>query len=87
MRSISDPSQDSGSYLGLLKRLTQRVQQGTTEVRLLELIRDAFDLALADEKIVLSQPEISRLARQVSRAVLADVVSRIDAHGPDKLPL
>lgn len=82
-----NPADGSGSYSGLLKRLTQRVQRAQVQRRILEIIQDSFDGELAEEKIVLSRPEVARLARQVTRAVLADMIAGIDAQRSDKLPL
>lgn len=87
MRNASDPSQDSSSYLGLLKRLTQRVQQGPSEARILELLQVDFRSALAEERTVLSPPEVNRLVRQVTRAVLEEMIAKIDAQRSDQLPL
>jgi hypothetical protein len=73
--------QDSGSYMGLLKRMTDGVQR-EIEGQLLVMIQNAYERQLEKEKVVLSRPERVRLYRQIAKSVLTGALSRID--DPDK---
>jgi hypothetical protein len=68
----------SGSYVDLLKRLTQRVQQAGTTDQVLELLQRAFERELAQQSVVLSRPERVRLFKQVTKAVLTDLLEKLD---------
>ncbi len=67
-----------GSYVDLLKRITQRVQQKEVDDQILEIVKQVFERELDKENIVLSRPERVRLFRQVTKAVLADVLGKIE---------
>ncbi len=70
--------QNSGSYVDLLKRITQRVQQNKVDDQFLVLMQQVFENELAKETIVLSRPERERLFRQVTKAVLTDMLGKLD---------
>jgi len=71
-------SQSSSSYMGLLKRMTENVQQAKVDDRILQIVRQVYETELVKQKIVLSRPEIERLFRQVMKAVLTDMLAKID---------
>ncbi len=73
-----NPFQNSGSYIDLLKRMTQRMQQQKIDDRLLEILQQAFEKELDAENIVLSRPERARLFRQVTKAILTDMLGKLD---------
>ena len=73
-----NPYQNSGSYVDLLKRMTQRVQQQNIDDRLLEILQQAFENELEIGSIVLTRPERVRLFRQVAKAILTDILGKLD---------
>ena len=70
--------QNSGSYVDLLKRMSQRVQQKKVDDQILVIMQQVFENELAQENIVLSRPERVRLFRQVTKAVLTDMLGKLD---------
>jgi len=73
-----DSFQYSGSYDDLLKLMTQRAQQNEVDHQILEILQQFFDKELGKEHMVLSRPERTRLFQQVTKAILADVLGKID---------
>ena len=73
-----NPFQNSGSYVDLLKRITNRVQQKKVEDQILVIMQQVFENELDKENIVLSRPERVRLFRQVTKAVLTDMLGKLD---------
>jgi hypothetical protein len=73
--------QDSGSYTGLLKRMTTGVQQKIGD-QILAMIQNAYEKQLEEEKVVLSRPERVRLFKQIAKSVLTGALAKIA--GPDK---
>jgi hypothetical protein len=71
--------QNPGSYIDLLKRMTQRVQQAKVDNQILEIVQQVFEKELDQQKIVLSRPERVRLFRQVTKAVLIDMLAKLDS--------
>ena len=76
MLNPPDSDQNAGSYVDLLKRMTQRVQQKKVDDQILEIVRQAFKAALDTENILLTKPEKVRLLRQVTTAVLTDMLEK-----------
>jgi hypothetical protein len=70
--------QNPGSYVDLLKRITQRVQQTKIDSQTLEIMQQAVEKELDQQKIVLSHPERVRLFRQVTKAVLTELLTKLD---------
>jgi hypothetical protein len=70
--------QNSGSYHDLLKRMTHQVQQNKVDDQLLIILEHVFEKELGKENIVLSRPERVRLFRQVTRAVLTDMLGKLE---------
>lgn len=73
----SDPN--SGSYVGLLSRMTQRVEQIHIDDKILKLMHQVFEDELSKEDIVISSTEKGRLFRQVSGAVLTDLLGSLES--------
>jgi hypothetical protein len=73
-----NPYQNSGSYIDLLKRMTERVQQQQVGDRLLAILQQVFENELTIGNIVLSRPERKRLFQQVTKAVLTDMLGNLD---------
>jgi hypothetical protein len=73
-----NPYQNSGSYIDLLKRMTQRVQQQKVDDRLLEILQQVFEKELETGNIVLSRPERVRLFRQLTKAILTNMLGKLD---------
>ena len=70
--------QNPGSYVDLLKRITQRVQQAKVDNQILEILQRVFEKELDQQKVVLSRPERVRLFHQVTKAVLTDLLAKLD---------
>jgi len=77
---MSNPpnSQNSGSYVDLLKRITQRVQQKKVDDQMLAIMQQVFKNELDKENLVLLRPERVRLFQQVTKAVLTDMLGKLD---------
>lgn len=73
-----NPYQNSGSYIDLLKRMTQRMQQQKVDDQLLEILQQAFEKELDLRNIVLSRPERVRLFRQITKTILTDMLGKLD---------
>jgi hypothetical protein len=69
---------NSGSYVDLLKRMTQRVREQKVDTQILEILQQVYEKELDQENIVLSRPERVRLFQQVAKVVLTDVLGKID---------
>lgn len=70
---------NSGSYVDLLKRMTQLVRQQKVDIQILEILKQVYEKELDEENIVLSRSERVRLFQQVAKAVLTDVLGKIDS--------
>jgi hypothetical protein len=79
MLNPPDFNQNPGSYVDLLKRITQRVQQAKIDNQILESVQQVVEKELNQQKIVLSRPERLRLFRQVKKTVLTDLLAIIDS--------
>ena len=69
---------DPGSYLDLLKRITQQMQQKKVDEQLLQIVQQAFEKELDSKHIVLSRPEMVRLYQQVAKSILTETLEKID---------
>jgi hypothetical protein len=69
---------DHGSYVNLQKRTLQRVQSSGINNQIFEAFRKAYEDAINVENIVLSRPERKRLASQVLRSVLEDLIKKLE---------
>ena len=70
--------QYSGSYEELLKQMTDHAKQKEIDNQVFEILKQFFEKELAKENRPFSRPERARLFQQVTKAILADVIGRID---------
>jgi hypothetical protein len=70
--------QYSGSYDDLLKLMTRRAQQNKVDNQIFEILKQFFETELGKEHMVLSRPERKRLFQQLTKAILTDVLGKID---------
>ncbi|MBI3738117.1 MAG: hypothetical protein HY258_03615 [Chloroflexi bacterium] len=68
--------EDSGSYLGLQKRILQRVRSTTINEKIFDLAQKTYEDAVNAEKIVLSRREKKHLQNQILRRAFEDLVNR-----------
>ena len=68
---------NSGSYLDLLKRITQLVQKKKVEEQILQIVQQVFEKELNSANVVLTRPEKTRLLQQVTRTVLTEAIAKI----------
>jgi len=74
-----NPNSSEGSYFELLKGITQRVKQEKAEDQILGLLQQAVEKELNQQHIVLSKPERVRLFHQVTKAILNDVLAKVNS--------
>jgi len=67
-----------GSYVNLQKRMLQRVQSARIDDQIFEVVKQAYEVALNEEGIVLSRPERKRLLSQLLKLVLDDMIKKLD---------
>jgi len=67
-----------GSYINLQKRMLQRVQSAKIDDQIFEVVKQAYEVALNEEGIVLSRPERKRLLSQLLKLVLDDMMKKLD---------
>jgi hypothetical protein len=72
--------QDPGlySYVNLRKRMLQSVQATQVKDQIFQVVQNAFEAALKQENIVLSNPERKRLLSQILKSVLEDMLQKLD---------
>ena len=68
---------DFGSYQDLLKKMTQRIMDAKLDEQFLRLFQTKYDEELNQRNIYLSRPERNRLYKQVLKAVLTDMLSKL----------
>ena len=54
------------------------MQQAKVDNQILEIMQRVFEKELDQQKVVLSRPERVRLFRQVTKAVLTDLLAKLD---------
>ena len=67
-----------GSYVNLQKRMLQRVQSVKIDDQIFEVVKQAYEVALNEEGILLSRPERKRLLSQILKLVLEDMTRKLD---------
>ena len=67
-----------GSYVNLQKRMLQRVQSAKVDDQIFEVVKQAYEVALNEEGILLSRPERKRLLSQLLKLVLEDMMKKLD---------
>jgi hypothetical protein len=70
--------QFSGSYNDLLKLMTQHAQQEGIDDQILDILKQFFEKEIGRENRPLSRPERIRLFQEVTKAILTDVLEKID---------
>ena len=79
MKNPFGPEPDSlSSYVNLQKRMLQHVQTTRVNDQIFQVVHKAFEDALRLENIVLSPPERKRMLSQILRAVLEDMLKKLD---------
>ena len=68
----------SGSYLDLKKRITQRMQSAKINDEIFKTAGNIFEQALNSENVVLSRSERNRLLSQILKSVLTDMLTKLD---------
>ncbi len=72
------------SYVNLQKRTLQKVQASGVYDQIFQVVQNAYEDALGRENIVLSRPERVRLFSQILRAVLEDMIKKLEDRSPKK---
>jgi hypothetical protein len=76
------PQREPGlsSYIDLKKRLLKKVQATNVNDQIFVVVQNAFENAMNSETpiILLSRPERKRLFSQILRAVLEDMIRKMD---------
>ena len=74
------PDLDPGlsSYVNLKKRTLKKVQGLKVNDQIFQVVQNAFEQALHTENILLSRPERKVLFLQILKAVLEDMIGKID---------
>ena len=74
------PQREPGlsSYVNLQKRTLQKVKASKVNDQIFQVVQNAFENAIKDENILLSRPERMRLFSQILRAVLEEMIQKLD---------
>lgn len=72
------------SYVNLQKRTLQKVQASGVYDQIFQAVQNAFEDALGKEHILLSRPERVRMFSQILRAVLEDMIQKLERRSPGK---
>ncbi len=70
--------QYSDSYDDLLKLMIQHAKQNELDDQIIEILKQFFEKELGKENRPFSRPERNRLFQQVTKAILTDVLGKID---------
>lgn len=68
------------SYVNLKKRMLALVQTGQVYDQIFQVVQTAYENALNSENVVLSRAERKRMFSQILRALLEDMIQKLDAH-------
>ena len=66
-----------GSYDEIEKKMLQRVRAAKLDEKILAIVQAKYEEELAQRNIMLSRPERNRLFRDVVKAVLDDVLTKL----------
>jgi len=66
------------SYVNLKKRMLALVQTGQVYDQIFQVVQSAYEDALKAENIVLSHAEQKRMFAQILRAMLEDMIKKLD---------
>ena len=64
----------TGSYEELKRRIRNRLEEKQYARKFIDQMMEGFEMTLADEKIVLSRPERTRLFKRILWEVLTDLI-------------
>ena len=78
MQNPYAPQPNSGSYVNLKERVFQNVQAAKVNDHIFEIMKRAYEDALAKENIILSRPERKRLFAQILKLVLGDMIKKLE---------
>jgi hypothetical protein len=70
---------DFGSYQDLLKKITQRFMDAHLDEQIMGIFQSKYEEELSARNIMLSRPERNRLYKQVVKAVLTEMLSKLEA--------
>ena len=77
MKNPFGDQQIPGSYHNLQERMYKKVS-GHVNEQIFDIMRKAYENALAEENVVLSRPERKRLFSQIIKMVMEDMVKKLD---------
>ena len=66
-----------GSYDEIEKKMLQRVRAAKLDEKILAIVQAKYEEELAQRSVILSRPERNRLFRDVVKAVLDDVLTKL----------
>ena len=66
-----------GSYDEIEKKMLQRVRAAKLDEKILAIVQAKYEEELAQRNIMLSRPERNRLFRDIAKAVLDDVLTKL----------
>lgn len=66
------------SYVNLKKRMLQHVKSSKVDDQIFQVVQNSFENALRHENIALSRSERIRLFSQILKAVLEDMLKKLD---------
>lgn len=72
-----NPIPDFGSYNEIEKKMLQRIRAVRLDEKILAIVQTKYEEELAQRNIILSRPERNRLYKQVLKAVLNDMLSKL----------
>lgn len=74
------PQREPGlsSYATLQKRTLQNVKAANVNDQIFQVVQNAFEEALRHENMILSRPERMKMFSQVLRAVLQEMLEKLD---------
>lgn len=79
MKNPFNPDPESlSSYVNLKKRMLQHVKSSKIDDQIFQVVQNSFEEALRHENVVLSRLERTRLFSQILKAVLEDMVKKLD---------
>ena len=79
MKNPFGPDPESlSSYVNLKKRMLQHVKSSKVNDQIFQVVQNSFENALRAENVILSRPERMRLFSQILKAVLEDMLKKLD---------
>ena len=73
-----NPIPEFGSYDEIEKKMLQRVRAAKLDEKILSIVQAKYEEELAQRNIMLSRPERKRLYKAVVKAVLDDVLGKLE---------